>query len=308
MSSPDTEVDGSVCYRHPDRTSWTLCQRCGRTICPECQILTPGGVRCPDCVREAGGSVRWEPAAARPTAKSAPKKMTRAVPNRERPRWAQVARDVLFPGTAPVLTWGTGGIVVLLWIAGFVTANTPFIALAAIPGPVWEVWRYFTSAFVYPSAADARIVISVILSLLFLVLISPSFEREAGRRRYLVVFFASAVFGAAGMILAGQIGYGLSGVLWGISGAYIVIIWEHAQARNRSLIFLGAYLVFGLLFGSYSLPAVVGGILAGVGSMVILRRFDDRSRSGSSTPYLIIAGGVVAIIVITTIRVLVATG
>jgi membrane associated rhomboid family serine protease len=306
VSSPDAEVDGSVCYRHPDRTSWTLCQRCGRTICPECQILTPGGVRCPDCVREAGGSVRWEPAAGRPAAKSAPKRMTRASPQRERPRWMQVVRDILIPGTPPVLTWAIGGIVLVLWIAGFATANAPFIALAAIPGPVWEVWRYFTAELVYPSVGDGRVVVSVILSLIFLVLISPSFERQAGRRRYLVLFFASAAFGAAGMMLAGQIGYGLSGVLWGISGAYIVTIWEHAQARNRSLLFLGAYLIFGLLFGSYSLPAVVGGIIAGVGSMVILRRFDDRPRSSASTPYLIIAGGVVAIIVITSIRILTA--
>jgi membrane associated rhomboid family serine protease len=218
-----------------------------------------------------------------------------------------VLRDILFPGGAPVLTWGTAAVVLVLWISGFVLANAPFIALAAIPGPVWEVWRFFTSTFVYPSVADARVVVSVILSLLFLLLIAPSFERQAGRRRYLVVFFASAAFGAAGMVLAGLVGYGLSGVLWGISGAYIVTIWEHAQARNRSLLFLGAYLIFGLLFGSYSLPAVVGGILAGVGAMVILRRFDDRPRSSTTTPYLIIAGAVVAIIVITTIRILVAT-
>lgn len=307
MSSPDAEVDGSVCYRHPDRTSWTLCQRCGRTICPECQILTPGGVRCPDCVREAGGSVRWEPAA-RPAAKAAPKKMTRSAPSRERPRWVQVVRDILIPGSPPVLTWGVGGIVLLLWFAGFALGNAPFVGLAAIPGPVWELWRFFTAAFVYPSVLDARIVISVILSLLFLVLISPAFEREAGPRRYITLFVATGVFGAAGMVLAGQVGYGLSGVLWGISGAYIVTIWEHTQARNRSLLFLGAYLLFGLLFNSYSLPAVVGGIVAGVGSMVILRRFDDRPRSKPSTPYLIIGAAVVAIIVITTIRILVAIG
>ena len=54
MPATQAETDPSVCYRHPDRTSWTLCARCGRTICPECQILTPEGVRCPECVREAG--------------------------------------------------------------------------------------------------------------------------------------------------------------------------------------------------------------------------------------------------------------
>ena len=52
--------DAGVCYRHPDRHSWVLCERCGRTICPECQIPTPNGVYCPDCVRETSGSApRW---------------------------------------------------------------------------------------------------------------------------------------------------------------------------------------------------------------------------------------------------------
>jgi len=303
VSSPDTEVDGSVCYRHPGRTSWTLCERCGRTICPECQILTPQGVRCPDCVRETGGSVRWEPAA---RAAAPPKRAKKSV-QRERPRWAQVVRDILMPGSAPVLTWGVAGLVLLLWIAGFATGNLPFIGLAAIPGPVWEIWRFFTSELVYPSIATLSVFVSVILGLVFLLLIAPSFERQVGRRRFVVLFLASSAAGAAGMMLAGQVGYGLSGVLWGISGAFIVTIWEHAQVRNRTLLFLGIYLVFGLLFGSYALPAVIGGILAGVGSMVLLRRFDERPRSNPSTPYLIIAAGVVAIIAITIIRVLLLT-
>ena len=115
--------------------------------------------------------------------------------------------------------------------------------------------------------------------------------------------------GAAGMMLAGQVGYGLSGVLWGISGAYLDRrSGSTAQARNRSLLILGAYLVVRpAASASYALPAVVGGILAGVGSMVLLRRFDDRPRSRPTTPYLIIAAGVVVLIVIAIIRVLVLT-
>src|SRR5690606_12302887 len=42
-----------VCYRHADRPSLTLCQRCGRTICPQCQTASAVGVLCPECVRES---------------------------------------------------------------------------------------------------------------------------------------------------------------------------------------------------------------------------------------------------------------
>jgi len=42
----------NTCYRHPDRQSFVLCQRCGRTICPECQTPAAVGVHCPECVRE----------------------------------------------------------------------------------------------------------------------------------------------------------------------------------------------------------------------------------------------------------------
>jgi membrane associated rhomboid family serine protease len=42
----------NFCYRHPDRQSFVLCQRCMRTICPECQTQAAVGVICPECMRE----------------------------------------------------------------------------------------------------------------------------------------------------------------------------------------------------------------------------------------------------------------
>ena len=42
----------NFCYRHPDRQSLVLCQRCLRTICPECQTQMPVGVICPECLAE----------------------------------------------------------------------------------------------------------------------------------------------------------------------------------------------------------------------------------------------------------------
>ncbi|MBN9613019.1 MAG: rhomboid family intramembrane serine protease, partial [Actinobacteria bacterium] len=42
-----------MCYRHPGTPSFTLCQRCGRTICAQCQTASPVGVLCPECMRDA---------------------------------------------------------------------------------------------------------------------------------------------------------------------------------------------------------------------------------------------------------------
>ena len=53
--APDSAAN--YCYRHPDRQSFVLCQRCGRTICPECQTQAAVGVHCPECVRESRASV-----------------------------------------------------------------------------------------------------------------------------------------------------------------------------------------------------------------------------------------------------------
>ena len=53
MSTQDFQRNReNFCYRHPDRQSFVLCQRCLRTICPECQTQGAVGVICPECLRD----------------------------------------------------------------------------------------------------------------------------------------------------------------------------------------------------------------------------------------------------------------
>ena len=40
-----------VCINHPDRETYLRCNRCERSICSSCAVLTPTGYRCRDCVR-----------------------------------------------------------------------------------------------------------------------------------------------------------------------------------------------------------------------------------------------------------------
>lgn len=298
MSSPDTEVDGSVCYRHPDRPSWTLCQRCGRTICPECQILTPGGVRCPDCVRETGGSVRWEPAA-RPAAKAKKTGMQR-----------QSVAQRVDSATRPVITIGVAATALFLWIAGFfaspstIPGGAIFDVLNARPQAALQLWRYATTSFSYPSIGSTY-VLSVLLGIAIFVWIGWGAERFLGWRRYAIVLVVSGVAAAAlsGIVLGSSIG--LIGPVWGIFGAYLIVVWDQPQVRNRLLITMVIWFIFSLFFGN--IVAVIGGAAGGIGTILLLRRYDHRPKSRPSTPYLLLAAGLAVLIALAILSATVIT-
>ncbi|MBN9605561.1 MAG: rhomboid family intramembrane serine protease [Actinomycetales bacterium] len=304
------EVSPDVCYRHPDRASWTLCERCGRTICPECQILTPQGVRCPDCVRETGGSVTWQRAgtvaktsgkprgrAGRPARASA-----RANSSGGSSRIGAAIGEMLRPGsTTPVLSWGAVAVALVLWITGFVLSNFPFAFLAASPSVGVQVWRYVTSWAVYPAGLDLSI-LSILLNVVFFLLIAPGVERFLGRAKFAAVFLASASLSASAMVLAGGISYGLFGALFGLFGAYLILLWHDPVARVRALVILGINVLFTLVLGASFLPAIVGGVIGGAGATFLLRLLEDRPGTRPSTRYLIVAAACALFVVLAVVR------
>jgi len=311
VSPAGAELDPSVCYRHPDRTSWTLCERCGRTICPECQILTPQGVRCPDCVRETGGSVQWTPVA--DIAKANAERAAKAKRAREsaaraarRPRWQQAALNVLRPGTTiPVVTWTITMVTIALWVIGLFTAaaangGLPFAILAASISHATWIWTYATSAIAYPAVLSALPILLFILNIVFLLLSAPTMERILGRGRFLVVFLAGAMAGAALSVLVGGVAYGVFAGLFGLIGCYLVMVWSSPPARNQMLVNLLINAVIALLFGFFFL--VIGGIAGGVAAGLLLHRADDRAGSNRAAPYLLLFGGVAVLIALAIVR------
>ena len=305
-SAAGAEVDPSVCYRHPTRSSWTLCERCGRTICPECQILTPQGVRCPDCVRETGGSVQWTPvanAAKAAAARTAKAQRQRAAAQRaaRRPRWQQVVLDFVRPGgTLPIVTWTIAVVTLALWVLGFVTNNLPVDFLAATVRHAEWVWTYATTAFVYPAYVSALVIAVFVVNFVFLLFIAPGMERVMSRARFLAVFFAGTATAAALSILLGGGYSGFWAGLFALFGAYLITIWSSPPARNQMLIVLVVNLLLALALGSF--VAVIGGIAAGVGAGLLFHQADARQRSSAATPYLILFGAIAAIVVAAIVR------
>ncbi len=307
-SAAGAEVDPSVCYRHPDRTSWTLCERCGRTICPECQILTPSGVRCPDCVRELGGSVQWTPAGGSRAAAAKAKQRRARVTTRsleDRPRWQQVVLGMLRPGgDAPTISWTIAGLAVVSWIAG-IFVPVIFFWISAYPSFPWQIWRYFTAIFASPPLYTVAGVASFLLSLLFFLLSAPRAEREYGRRHFFTIVLVASVAGAVCSVLFGTVGYGLFGALFGIFASYLIAVWPSPQARTQLLITLAVYVLIVLVFSPSALPELIGGIIGGAGTAYLIHRNEDSAR-GMRRAYLIIAGVLVLLIAIAIVRGLIA--
>lgn len=295
-----------VCYRHPQRESWTLCSRCGRTICPECQILTPAGVRCPTCVQETGGSVTWQRTseAKRPTAqKRRPRPVRRTADTSARPRWMRVVGQMFAPdGGAPVFSRVIVGTVGVLWIAGFFLSNLPYVALALLPGSAIQLWRFVTSSLAYVSALDFRVILALVLNALFFLLTAPTVEARLGRRRFVWVFALSTALGAAAMSLLSGFSSGLVAPLFGMFGAYLIFAWAYPPARVQALILVGVNLLFVMAFSPFSLPMVVGGLIAGAGTVYLFQRYDDRPKAQARVPYLISGGVVVGFIALAVLR------
>lgn len=300
MSTTDeTETDPAVCYRHPGRQSWVLCQRCGRTICPECQILAPVGVQCPECVREAGGSVRWNPAGGpRPSARAS---RTRRA---DRPAWMRTVAGWMRPeGTAPTISWGLAGASALFWLVGFFS-QLPYQYLAALPYP-FELWRFVTGLVVYPSSLNFLGILSFALAMVFWLLNAPGAELSMGRNRFLVVVLAGAVVGNAAQMLVGAAGFGLYGALFAIFTAFLIDVWNSPPVRAQVLIMLGINLLLALALGGL-FAEILGGSLAGAGAYWVLKTYGERARSADRTPYLLIGGGLAAVVLITTARLMLA--
>lgn len=116
MSEQEQEIiqqGAPTCYRHPQRTTWVSCGRCGRPLCPDCIRHGPVGVRCAECLQ--------------------PPRMTTTSGTPEH------VKTALGVGIGEAVGWS-----VLLVLSGLL-ANTfsPNVLLSGIAGGLvgWTIWR-----------------------------------------------------------------------------------------------------------------------------------------------------------------------
>jgi membrane associated rhomboid family serine protease len=248
------------CYRHPDRETFVRCQRCGRPICGECQTMAPVGVHCPECVREARGSVA---SSARPLGR----------------RFANIVR----PGSGrPIVTYTIIGINIVVFILELLTGN-PIMgngsgavadALAYNPGDIlFHPWTVLTNAFVHAS------LIHIALNMYSLFVLGVPLERYLGRGRFIALYLIGTIGASVGVDFLSRVGaIGASGAVFALLGA-LILFSRRLGFSPTWLIVIGVInLGYGFVAAGISWQGHLGGLVSGllVGGLFIYTRTRQR--------------------------------
>lgn len=212
------------------------CQRCEQVICPECQIEASVGFLCPGC---AGGT---------------PEQL--AAKRRKQQRLAS----------------GQGQSTVTRTLIG---ANVLAYLLQVLPGsivtslfafaPQWfwfEPWRAITSGFLHSPTNPLHLVLNMASLLIFGRVLEPMF----GRMRFTILYLLSIFGGSTAVLWLGGVDkwtLGASGGIFGLMGAYFVILRRLGNNDQQILVVIAINLGFGFLMPGVSWQAHIGGLIAG---------------------------------------------
>jgi len=287
--TPHSEGAAPTCYRHPDRTTYISCQRCGRPICPECQTQAAVGVHCPECVREGRAAATASPGA----------------------RVAQALR----PGRS-VVTYALMGLIVVAYAAQWLTGQALTNAWVLDPSRVGaEPWRLLTSAFLHAPTSF----IHILFNLYALYALGPALESFLGRARFLALYLIAAIGGSLGVLVIYELAIltdgaiieatggfltpnaalGASGAVFGLMGAYLPLRRAIGVNVTQLLIVLGVNVALGFLIGRIAWEAHLGGLAVGalIGWIFLrTRRREQRNRQIGAVAG--VAAGLIAIVVV----------
>ncbi len=238
----DPAANPNTCYRHPDRQSFVLCQRCGRTICPECQTPAAVGVHCPECVREQRAQFQ-----ANRRASGAPSGLTVA-----RRRFAMLDQKatlviVVVSAALWLLNQVAGGYVNL-----YLAYDTPLLGS--------QPWRIVTGLFVHSSFFH------ILFNMWAVWIFGRMLENILGTWRFVALFFLAGLGGdlAVTLLSPGTPVVGASGAIFGLFAAFFVIQRSLGYNAVQLLVIMGLNLIVGFLPGTnISWQAHVGGIVLG---------------------------------------------
>ncbi len=236
-----------VCYRHPDRETYVRCTRCERPICPDCMRSASVGFQCPECVAEGARGVRE----------------------------ARTTFGGRLTGNTSRVSLTIVGLNVAVYLLGLLLQGSRDLALdfGNLAGPVvfepggalqgvaeGQYYRLFTAAFLHAGT------LHILLNMFALAQLGPTLESALGRVRFLTLYLLSALGGSTLSYLVsdpGTLGVGASGAIFGLFGAYYVIV-RRLGGETRSIVVL---LVINLVI-TFSVPIIdwrahVGGLVTG---------------------------------------------
>lgn len=301
--------ENDVCYRHPARQSFTLCQRCGRTICADCQIVSPVGLLCRDCTKQTGAA-----------GLSAGKRMTRGARVRARKfaaldtpvTYTIIAANVLvFALQLLSYYFGNNGVTTALWyspmyslppgvheVSGGVIDGYPNGVMLST---VFEPWRILTATFTH----SVTWLFHIIFNMLTLFLFGRHLETMIGKWRYLALYLIAGIGGSLAVMLWGYADsaqmfsttVGASGAIFGVLGATVVAFRVMNVNATSLIVMIAISLGMGFLPGrTVSWQAHLGGVIVGAIAMWIILRTRGPRKKKQQVLALSLLGAVVVLL------------
>jgi membrane associated rhomboid family serine protease len=242
----------ATCYRHPDRETGLSCSVCERPICTECATFAPVGIRCPEHSGKPQGIEKVTRTVRRAHYEGSGALVTRAL----------IAINII----VYLLTVATGG--------GIYSDRGTIYSHGVLFGPSvanGDYWRLLTSAFMHYGPEHLG------MNMLILWFVGTPLEERMGRGRFLLLYLAAGLAGAAGAILVSPCVYtaGASGAIFGLFGAGLVLERQGISLFGSWLyVIVIINLAFTFQAGSnISAGGHVGGLIGGVLVMLGLSRF-----------------------------------
>jgi len=267
-------VSDNVCYRHQDRQSFVLCQRCGRTVCPDCQTQAAVGVHCPECVREG-----------------------RQAAPRTRPA---VVRAFRRGGSTAVVTYSILGLCIGIYLLQIIPGSGVTSALLYFPPLTYtEPWRMITALFVHSQNS----IFHILFNMYALFLFGPLLEGLLGRSRFLALYLLSGFGGSVAVLLLAPMSavVGASGAIFGLFGAFFVIQRKLGGNSVQLFVVIGLNFAIGFLPGTnISWQAHLGGVI--VGALVGLIYLATRRPEQKVRQIALISSLAIGLVMLTLLR------
>lgn len=264
------------CYRHPDKRSYILCQRCTRTICTACQIPAPVGVHCPECVREAQRNHPKQPG----KVSQMKSRLTRS---------ASPATTVILIAIATMF--------LLQLVSDQITDALIYAPFFTDFQLIWlyQPWRMVTAIFLHSTSG----IFHILFNLLALWMLGGPIEKAIGSARFTALFFVAGFGGSVAVQwlsnpLAGVLG--ASGSIMGLLGAYFIFSKEFTgRVPVQLLVIIGINVVSGLFWSGISWQAHLGGLLAGAALAFLFLKRRERTGMPKFDSVWIVAAGLVGL-------------
>nr|WP_167043916.1 rhomboid family intramembrane serine protease [Salinibacterium sp. ZJ454] len=273
--APQTR-SASSCYRHPERPSWVLCQRCGRTICPDCQTQAAVGVHCPECTREARQSIPQR----RPS-------MARAIRTGRR-----------ISSGAPVVTWSLIAISVIVFVLNELSSDALNQTLWYRPVlTLFAPWTMLTATVAHASFLHLAV------NMLSLWVLGPMLEHMVGRARFLGLYLLAGLGGSVAVLWLSEPlvpVVGASGAIFGLLGALFVIQRGLGGNSTQLVVVIVLNLAIGFFVSGISWQAHVGGLVTG--ALVALVYMRTRKRQQRPLQAALVAGVALLLVLLTVAR------